>query len=368
MRAGTHARRPHLKRVSRIKHQILFKYLPAWQTILGSAHEKLVYVDCYAGSGLYEYEGRDVPGSPIIALQAAENFLATRQRGELALLFVEKDDRARGVLEEVLEGHKPYPSRLHVFVLAEDARDFTEELLREVPRLAPSFFMVDPYGHPLTIPIINEILSRPRTEALITFMYYRINMDIGNQLVWPRVDEMFGHAEWKDQAFLKYRGRVRETGFLEYFLGQIQATYRFPFRIRFDPEDRVPSSRTKYYLIHASNHPKAVLLMKEIMSPLGDAEGIFEYSGREQMLLFPIVHQDQELESILLDRYVCRQIAFDALREETWALPFVEKQYRRVIKALQEEGLAEVQPVTSKTARGLSGQDLVHFVQQRTGK
>jgi hypothetical protein len=38
----------HLKRVSRIKHQILTKYLPSWAIILGSAFDLLYYIDCFA--------------------------------------------------------------------------------------------------------------------------------------------------------------------------------------------------------------------------------------------------------------------------------------------------------------------------------
>jgi three-Cys-motif partner protein len=349
---------PHLKRVSRIKHQILLKYLPTWQRILGSAHQKLAYVDCYAGPGIYEYEGKDVSGSPIIALEAAKEHIRIRPQAELTLVFVEKDEKSKKNLEEVLESHKPYPSRLHVFPLQEDAKNFVPELL-QVPQLTPTFFMVDPYGHPLTIPIINKILKHARTEALITFMYYRINMDMGNPKAKQRVDEMFGHKKWRDQAFLKQRGRRREVAFLEYFLAEISAKYKLPFKLRFDTEDRVPPSRTKYYLIHASNHPKAVLLMKEIMWPLGDQEGIFDYSGRDQSQLFSVVPKDQELEAFLLDRYAGKRISFGSLREETWRLPFIEKQYRRVIKQLKERGLAETAPITSKTPRGLRGQDLV---------
>ena len=64
----------HLKRVSRIKHQILTRYLPSWATILGSAFDLLYYVDCFAGPGQYESEGTHVDGSPIIAVKAGKEF------------------------------------------------------------------------------------------------------------------------------------------------------------------------------------------------------------------------------------------------------------------------------------------------------
>lgn len=92
------------------------------------------------------------------------------------------------------------------------------------------------------------ILKRSQTEALINFMYYRINMDAGNEKVQHHLDEMFGNGEWRTQAFLKESGWRREQGFLEYFMSKINARYKLPFRIRFDIEDGVPRKRTKYYL------------------------------------------------------------------------------------------------------------------------
>src|SRR5258708_23799882 len=58
-----------------------------------------------------------------------------------------------------------------------------------------------------------------------------------------------------------------------------------PFKLRYDVEDTRGGDRTKYYLLHVSNHVKAVLLMKEVMWPLGDEEGTFDYSGESNGIL-----------------------------------------------------------------------------------
>ena len=50
----------HLKRVSRVKHIILEKYFPPWAMILGSRNRELAYVDCFAGPGQYEMDGKPV--------------------------------------------------------------------------------------------------------------------------------------------------------------------------------------------------------------------------------------------------------------------------------------------------------------------
>jgi three-Cys-motif partner protein len=357
----------HLKQVSRVKHIILEKYLPSWERILGSRNRRLCYFDCYAGPGVYEYQGQKVEGSPLIAVRVAQEYLAKATGQQMTVILVERDEKQRSSLDAELKRMQPYGQGLQVHVMAEDVKEFVPKLLGEVPNLAPSFFMVDPYGHPLTVPILNDILKRPQTEALINFMYYRINMDAGNSKVQHHLDEMFGNHEWRSQPFLKESGRKREQGFLEYFMSKIDAHYKLPFRIRFDVEDGVPRKRTKYYLIHASNHPRAVLLMKEVMWPLGDEEGLFDFSGEKHGVLFSRTPSEEELREILLRKYPGREVEFDQLREETWDLPFTEKHYRTVVKQLNEKGLVRTTPVTSKTQRGLRERDRVRFLPVKQG-
>src|SRR5271169_773854 len=88
---GTSETLPHIKRVSRIKHAILQKYLPSWAIILGSANRRLNYFDCFAGPGRYELAGEAVDGSPVIAVKAAKSFLAARPDHTLNVLLTEKN-------------------------------------------------------------------------------------------------------------------------------------------------------------------------------------------------------------------------------------------------------------------------------------
>lgn len=181
------------------------------------------------------------------------------------------------------------------------------------------------------------------------------------------LEEMFGDGEWQTQAFLRESGWKREEGFLEYFKSKIKAQYKLHFRIRFDVEDGVAKSRTKYYLIHASNHPKAALLMKEVMWPLGDEEGMFDFSGEKHGVLFSSSPREKELRAALLREYVGKEVEFDRLREETWDLPFIDKHYRAVVKQLKEEERVTNTPVTSKTDRVLRGRDRVRFLPPKEG-
>ena len=106
----------------------------------------------------------------MIAVKAAKSFLDARPNHSLNILLTENDERQAQQLEQQLEPLKPYPKNLNVGPMTEDSKTFIPDLLLKIPSLAPSFFMIDPYGHPLTLPVINNILSRQSTEALITLM------------------------------------------------------------------------------------------------------------------------------------------------------------------------------------------------------
>lgn len=191
---------PHIKRVSRIKHTVLQRYLPVWALILGASNQRLCYFDCYAGRGEYEFQGKRVEGSAPIAVLAAKHYVSGKPGRLMTVILIEKDGTEAEALESCLERFQPYPGGLQVHVVRGDSKALIKEILAQADSLAPSFFMIDPYGHPLSIPLVNRILERPRTEALINLMWYRINMDLSNSLVQHHVDELFGDRSWRTRG------------------------------------------------------------------------------------------------------------------------------------------------------------------------
>ncbi len=349
----------HLKRVSRIKHLILQKYFPPWAAILGSRHKRLGYFDCFAGPGEYEHEGRPVAGSPVIAVKEAIEFLNSRRGQNLTMFLIEDDPKQVERLEASLKNLQPYPEGLSVNVSCVDSRSYISNLLENLDTHDPSFFLIDPYGHPLPLPMINKILQRERTEALINVMWFRLNMDLSNPLMQSHLDELFGGNDWRKQPFMGMHGIEREKSFLQYFKSRLRCRYILPFKVRYDVEDARGGDRTKYYLLHVSNHVKAVLLMKEVMWPLGDEEGTYVFSGEPQSVLISSTPTVEELESILLREFKGKEVGFDELREQTWTLPFVEKHYREAIKRL-EGNQAAVHRITSRHT-GIRGEDRIRF-------
>jgi len=316
-------------------------------------------VDCFAGSGQYA-QGEE--GSPLVIIRKARE-VVEKANGQFSILtiFVEKNAQAASALQSHIPGDLP-PS-MEVRVLNRDAHDLVPELLRALPIGMPAFFFIDPYGHPLTIPVMNNILSQPKTEILLTFMWYAINMHLNNPKTDAAITRMFGDAGWKTQLFMNMGGSARESAFVQYFLSRLNAKYKLPFRIRFSPEDKVPARerRTKYYLIHLSNHPKAVLLMKEVMWYLGDEMGTFDYSAMTQKRLFSQTPTTEELSAYLDEHCSGKTLTFSQLREETWDLPFIEKHYREAVKRLEQCGKVQIVRCESKRS-GVKGRDKIIFL------
>jgi three-Cys-motif partner protein len=349
----------HLKRVSRIKHVILRKYFPPWAMILGSRNSQLVYVDCFAGPGRYEMDGESVEGSPVIAVREAAKLVQSGAVRNLLLCLVDGRPEQVERLKSRLNDQQPYPSNLEVRVSCADSRSFVPALLPHLGSRVPAFFFIDPYGHPLALPVVRKILGRPRTEVLINLMWFQINRDLNNPQVESRLDDLFGDKEWKKQPFMTMHGFERERAFISYFSAQLKCRYVLPFKVRYDVEDKQNIRRTKYYLLHASNHPKAALLMKEVMWPLGDEKGTFAYSGGPQEVLISETPSEQDLRNALFKRFHGKEVTFDRLREETWDLHFIAKHYRAVLRQLEGKEVTIIRITSTKT--GISGADRIRF-------
>jgi three-Cys-motif partner protein len=64
-----------LKEHTRVKHEILDKYLTPWIFKLSSAYNTLLYIDGFAGRGEYFEENNfDGVGSPIIAMRKVQQY------------------------------------------------------------------------------------------------------------------------------------------------------------------------------------------------------------------------------------------------------------------------------------------------------
>lgn len=374
--------RPYLKLVSRVKHRILAKYLAPWSKILGSVHPTLAYVDCFAGAGGFLDElGQPLPGSPVIALQLAKDDVRKDPARRRVLIFAEKDRKTVATLRELCKAEEPLPVGVELDIVQATANDTLSQIVSsfaKVRRNLPTFFFIDPYGHPTSIPDMRRLLGFPQTEILVNLMWYALNMHLNNPNVERNITRLFGHDQWKAQPFMGLSGDAREAAFLDYFVKEMGASYAVPFPVNFSPEDRggSMSRRTKFYLVHFSSHRLAARLMKEVMFSESDKVGAIGYAGaaglkattKEVQGRFDLDVGDPEpdgpdveqLGRELLQRYAGQERTFETVYVDTLTWPYAEKHYRGELQRLEKVGVVSVTRVESKKS-GLKGRDRIRF-------
>jgi len=172
----------HMEPHTRAKHSILTRYLGGWFPIM-STFPKILYLDGYAGSGIYD---DDSPGSPLIALRMArDHFLKSQiSKGEKAFYFIERDKKTYSTLSHLI--HEEFgpcnsdglcdrlPSNFKVYLQNGDFNTELNEILNHSMEkgtsIVPTLSFIDPFGYSLDLDILSKILSFKHCEVLFTFM------------------------------------------------------------------------------------------------------------------------------------------------------------------------------------------------------
>jgi spore photoproduct lyase len=358
------------KEHTKVKHILLEKYLAAWILILGKYNQKICYFDGFAGRG--EYTDKTL-GSPLIALKTADRL--SGYFGKMICYFIERDKGNFSNLEEILEREKPNIKnwqKVEAEIENDEFANVIERIfqnMREGHILIPSFFFVDPFGFSgIPFRIITRILSNPKTEVFFTFMV----RDIARFIELPELEEtfnsLFGTNKWRGIINTSQKPEVALINLYREQLHEV-AKVKYSWAFRVDTSAKV---QTLYYLIHATNNFKGHSIMKGIMFNQS-AQGNFAYLGpqditaRSQMKLFDI-NSIEELKKHLLERFRGKIITYNGIQEEIcipWYSepPYINSHYNKALKELENEGKINVNRITSRTSRGLRGNDQIIFPQ-----
>ena len=267
--------KPH----TQAKHEILKRYLGAWFPILSKSSGRIIYLDGFAGPGIYR-GGED--GSPVIALQTAVNHVLSSQleKTEILFFFIEKDQEVAKKLKEVLKTRFPnLPKNIKYTVNegAEFAPTFEhvlDELDKQDAKLAPTFAFIDPFGFSdFPMSLIARLLNCKRCEVFITFMagFVRRFLD---EMREPVLNELYGTDEWK-----KARDITDSDERLKFLLSLYErqlrnlgnASYVRSFGMIGEHDQII------YYLVYATKHLKGLEVMKDAMWKV-DRTGSYKFS------------------------------------------------------------------------------------------
>lgn len=326
---------PHTK----AKHEILKSYLGAWYPILSSGHQRIVYVDGFAGPGIYK-GGED--GSPIIALKVAQTHPLLSNSKELVFLFIEADERRESQLKQQIESIS-LPSNFKVGVECNSFENSISKVLDSIAgqgkQLAPSFFFIDPFG-PTGFPmeLIKKICNQNRSEVLINFSYQSMNQwFLQDPLKHKSLDLLFGNNNW--QKALSLDPRKKE----EYLRSAYQISLEgLGWKVK--PFCMINKhNQTQYYLFFATKNPLGMSVMKSAMwksAPTGD----FRYSDLSnpaQSNMFEQSYEEQyfrdlanQIYSKHKGQYVTKKVLVDEL---AWHPVFIRRHLTGALKYLENE-------------------------------
>lgn len=327
---------------TKVKHEILNKYLECWIRILGKFHN-LNILDCFAGRGRY---ADNSIGSPIIILRKlAEIHEKMNCPNEASCIFIEKNQNNFNNLIDTIEEEKrqnpdKYGGWLEIELNNDEFANVAKTVLEEYgDGLAPSFFFIDPFGYGgIPIKVIGDILSLDRTEAIITFMVRDVIRFLRASQHRISIETLYGAENIPRLLSEKYASLPAEQALLNLYLDKLrhEASINFAFAFKVNADDKL---QTTYYLIHCTNHPKGCEVMKEIMFKTGTA-GEFGYLGpAEGQLTISQASNFDELKDFLLERFRGKTLTFQQIRYATiLETPCITKQYRDAIKELETEG------------------------------
>ena len=342
-----------------VKARIIKKYFVAWAQVVMPAvarrGRKIAYIDLYAGPGRYK-DG--AASTPLLVLQTAIDDSKMAQM--LVSYFNDaKDENAATLREEIdklpgVNKLKYRPITTCGEVDDEAARYFAKT------QLVPSFSFIDPFGYRgLSLKIIKGVIKDWGCDCVFFFNYNRINAGIGNPFVATHMDDLFG-KERADTLRAKLPGLtpvLREAAILEELANEIKGLggkYVLPFTFK-----NTSGRRTSHNLIFVSKHIRGYSIMKDIMAGESSTydEGVpsFTYSPADEStpLLFSLAQPLSKLKQGLLDKFADREMNFRQIYEShNIDTPYVEKNYREILKQLENEGTIDVRSTKGKRRAG----------------
>lgn len=344
---------------SEVKARIVTKYFFAWARVImptAAKHGgKIAYIDLYAGPGRY----RDGAAStPLLVLQTALD--DARMAQMLVSYFNDARNENTATLQEEinkLPGIEKFTYKPIVTcgeVDDEAARYFNET------KLIPSFSFIDPFGYKgLSLNIIKGVIKDWGCDCVFFFNYNRINAGIGNQFVAQHMDDLFGRerAEALRKRLPGLSPELREAAILEELANEIKrlgGTYVLPFTFK-----NAAGTRTSHKLIFVSKHFRGYSIMKSIMAGESSThdEGVpsltYSPADASMPLLFSLAQPLSKLKESLLATFAGREVNFTQIYEtHSVDTPYIDKNYREILKRLENEGVINVRSTKGKRRAG----------------
>lgn len=250
-----------------VKHALLKGYLEKLLFIMGmTGTREIAYVDCFAGP--YKDESSNIQATSIAIsldiLDKVREALATNGKYiTMRAIYVEKKKSSYKRLENYLNNN--CPSGIQAYSIYGDYAEKTDEILQRCGNNSFTFFFIDPLGWTdVGIPRLGKLLSRPKSEFLITFMYAHLNRFVNKADLRNQISEMLGTLNDDDyQNIQSLPPKDREEFIVQKYREQIMAAMGPDGLRRSRSYSAVikdkDKERTKYHLVYGTRHYKGII-------------------------------------------------------------------------------------------------------------
>ena len=343
---------------TRVKHEILAAYLPAYFHILKAGSNNLVYIDGFAGRGTYTNadSGAHVDGSPLRALKLIGETPEFAKR--VTPIFIESDKVLFEQLEPDIKAFYEANKQIREPICLNGTfAESVNEILKRVSALAPTFLFVDPCGVSGTsLTTIRDVMKNDKCEAFIFFNIDGVRRIAGLDELSQVLVDLMGSRERAQALYDELRGTSdvakREELILSHYRTALRedvgAEFTIPFRV--ESEDK---EKTSHYLIHASKHPLGFKIMKDVMWRRGHSEheaGALEFAQASRTDFIPLFDQADLIKKNILEalkdgpkrvavfceNWVCR--SDDLLCETAYKQALLELEASGHIEVLGKDG------------------------------
>lgn len=288
---------PELAVHSVMKHKVIETYVQTYLRVLTGnprVHNfRIVFVDGFAGGGLYRHEltKEEILGSPLIFLNssriAVEEINATRSHKltlDASYFFVELEPDALEYLGCTLRerGYQPCVEDGTIRLLPGKFVDRAPEIVRHIStrgRSPRAIFLLDQYGYKdVPFDLLREVFRQlPHAEVILTFAMDALTDYITDNVGSRRVLDKLGICESIDLSdFSRTKGASDRRFYIQSRLGPVLyracgAQFFTPFFIASRDSNR------EYWLIHLSMHETARDEMAKLHWKL---QNYFRHNGR----------------------------------------------------------------------------------------
>lgn len=324
---------------SEAKHIILRRYLQAWLPIMTRWNGRVLYIDGFAGPGIYS-KGEE--GSPIIALKAAilHTFPITSQ---IIFLFIEDDHMRKEVLEQQIKALAIPNTKKFTVHCIQGKCDATltpilDALAEQKQQLAPTFAFLDPFGFSHTpLSLVAKIMEHPRCEVLITFMYEEINRFLNHEQQPENYDALFGCPNWRDALALDDPAK-RKKFIHDLYKNQLEQSAGIEYVRSFEMINQ--GNRTDYFLFFGTKSIDGLKKMKEAMWKTDAGTGIqfSDATDMNQTLLFEREPSFSDLKGRIISHFKGKVADVEEIERFVLAnTPYRETHFKRQILKPMED-------------------------------